>query len=271
LLGSDYDSSPYTQAGERVARLAVSGIRLVVGEFRADVTKTRKDGSRGRLRISYGDAKDATDSVKWLWRFVDAAKTPGELYGRALVVIAAEQYATRMMLPASQRTRRSGGVPGSVATEPGINCWSRSRTRTRHASLGSGPGWPWATAFGVANAAESACGLGASLRRSGCRRGATAARIRTAARSRCTSSNRFSTRYLVILGGASRISLLPAACWWVERLEGPVLPGPLRAAREVVCVADIAAASASMQTVNDLPFRELALVPDRVEVVLPPW
>jgi hypothetical protein len=31
----------------------------------------------------------------------------GELYGRALVVIAAEQYATRMVLPASQRTYRT--------------------------------------------------------------------------------------------------------------------------------------------------------------------
>lgn len=72
------------------------------------MTKTRKDGSGGRLRISYGNAKDATDSVKWLWRFIDAARTPGELYGRALVVIAAEQYATRMMLPASQRTPAIG-------------------------------------------------------------------------------------------------------------------------------------------------------------------
>ncbi len=103
LLGADYDASPYTQAGERIARLAMNGIRLVVSDFRADVTKTRKDGTRGRLRIDYGDAKDSPTAVKWLWRFVDAANTPGELYGRALVVIAAEQYATRMMLPVSQR------------------------------------------------------------------------------------------------------------------------------------------------------------------------
>ncbi len=41
LLGADYDSSPYTQTGERVVRLAVSRIRLVIDEFRADVTKTR--------------------------------------------------------------------------------------------------------------------------------------------------------------------------------------------------------------------------------------
>jgi ParB/RepB/Spo0J family partition protein len=48
LLGADYDDSPYTQQGERVARLAVSGIRLVIDEFRADVTKTRKNGPRAR-------------------------------------------------------------------------------------------------------------------------------------------------------------------------------------------------------------------------------
>jgi hypothetical protein len=32
-----------------------------------------------------------------MWRFVDGAKTAGELYGRALVVIAAEQYASRLV------------------------------------------------------------------------------------------------------------------------------------------------------------------------------
>ena len=36
-------------------------------------------------------------------------------------------------------------------------------------------------------------------------------------------------------------------------MEGPVLP--LRATREEVCAADIAAASASTQNVNDLPSR----------------
>jgi hypothetical protein len=34
-------------------------------------------------------------------------KTAGELYGRALVVIAAEQHASRLVLPASQRAHRS--------------------------------------------------------------------------------------------------------------------------------------------------------------------
>ncbi|MGI8559417.1 MAG: hypothetical protein ACR2ND_14130, partial [Solirubrobacteraceae bacterium] len=65
-----------------------------------------KDGTRGRLRIDYGDPRQPDAALKWLWRYVDAAKTAGEMYGRAIVVIAAEQYAARMVLPASQRTYR---------------------------------------------------------------------------------------------------------------------------------------------------------------------
>ncbi len=104
VLGGDYERSPYTQAGERIARLAVSGIRLVIGEFRTDVTKIKKDGTRGRLRIDYGDHREPEKPIAWLWRFIDGAKTAGELYGRALVVIAAEQYASRLVVPSSQRS-----------------------------------------------------------------------------------------------------------------------------------------------------------------------
>jgi hypothetical protein len=107
LLGADHDSSPYTQTGERIARIAAGGVRLVVDELRTDVTKTRKDGSRGRLRIDYGDHRDPQAALAWLWKFVEGARTAGELYGRALVVIAAEQYASRLVLPVSQRGPRS--------------------------------------------------------------------------------------------------------------------------------------------------------------------
>ena len=75
----------------------------MTAELRTDVTKTRKDGSRGRLRYDYGDHRDPQAAIAWLWKFLDAAKTAGELYGRALVVIAAEQYAARLVVPASQR------------------------------------------------------------------------------------------------------------------------------------------------------------------------
>src|SRR5215207_1510048 len=103
LLGADHDSSPYTQTGERIARIAAAGVRLVVDELRSDVTKTRKDGSRGRLRIDYGEHRDPQAALQWLWEFIDGAKTAGELYGRALVVLAAEQHATRLVVPSSQR------------------------------------------------------------------------------------------------------------------------------------------------------------------------
>jgi hypothetical protein len=111
LLGADHDSSPYTQTGERIARIAAGGIRLVVDELRADVTKTRKDGSRGRLRYDYGDHRDPQAALAWLWKYIDGAKSAGELYGRALVVIAAEQYATRLVVPSSQRVPPPAGAP----------------------------------------------------------------------------------------------------------------------------------------------------------------
>jgi hypothetical protein len=94
---------PYTQTGERIARIAASGIRLAIDELRTDVTKTRKDGTRGRLRYDYGDHRDPQAAIAWLWKYIDGAKTAGELYGRALVVIAAEQYATRLVVPSGQR------------------------------------------------------------------------------------------------------------------------------------------------------------------------
>jgi hypothetical protein len=78
-------------------------VRLVIDELRADVTKTRRDGTRGRLRIDYADHRDPRAALAWLWRFVDGAKSAGEVYGRALMVIAAEQHATRLVVPSSQR------------------------------------------------------------------------------------------------------------------------------------------------------------------------
>jgi ParB/RepB/Spo0J family partition protein len=102
-LGGDYDGSPYTSSGDRVADLARRGIRLVIDEFRTDVAKTRRDGSRGRLRIDYGDPRKPQDAVRWLFKFLDGARSAGDLYGRAIVVLAAEQYACRLVLPSTQQ------------------------------------------------------------------------------------------------------------------------------------------------------------------------
>lgn len=60
----------YTQTGERIARVAAGGVRLVVDELRTDVTTTRKDGSRRRLRMDYGDHRDPHVAIAWSWKFV---------------------------------------------------------------------------------------------------------------------------------------------------------------------------------------------------------
>jgi ParB/RepB/Spo0J family partition protein len=88
---------------DKVTQLAMTGIRLVVDEFRQDVTKTRKDGSKGALRIDYGNPTDSKACREWLWKFIEGGKTAGDLYGRALVVIAAEHYASRLVVPVSQQ------------------------------------------------------------------------------------------------------------------------------------------------------------------------
>jgi hypothetical protein len=81
----------------------VSGIRLVIEEFRCDATKTLKSGERGRLRIDYGNPREPERPIAWIWKYLQPARTPSELFGRALVVICAEKYASRLVLPTSQQ------------------------------------------------------------------------------------------------------------------------------------------------------------------------
>jgi hypothetical protein len=50
--------------------------------------------------VEYGDVEDA---AAWLWKFVEGAKSAGELYGRVLVVFAAQNYAHDLVLPTSKR------------------------------------------------------------------------------------------------------------------------------------------------------------------------
>lgn len=103
LLGQD---NPNGWAKDTVvSAIALRGIRFVIGDFREDKTKQRKDGSRGALRIAYGDGNKHENQSHWLWKYLDGARSASELYGRALVVIAAEQYASRLVVPGSQQTR----------------------------------------------------------------------------------------------------------------------------------------------------------------------
>jgi hypothetical protein len=63
----------------------------------------RKDGTRGAYRVAYGDPRKPEKPIAWLWKYLDAASTPQDLFGRGLVVIAAEQYASRLVVPSSQQ------------------------------------------------------------------------------------------------------------------------------------------------------------------------
>jgi ParB/RepB/Spo0J family partition protein len=99
LLGPD--ASNYGGREDDVAHTIVAnGLRLVLEEHRTTTTPMLKSGARGKTKVAYCEPEVA---AKWLWRFVDGAKTAGELYGRALVVFAAQHYATQLVLAASKR------------------------------------------------------------------------------------------------------------------------------------------------------------------------
>ncbi|HLB21089.1 MAG TPA: ParB/RepB/Spo0J family partition protein [Solirubrobacteraceae bacterium] len=96
------EASQYGREGDTVATIAANGIRLVIGEHRTTTTPILKSGGRGKTKVVYGEVEDAT---AWLWKFIDGAKTASELYGRVLVVFAAQHYAENLVLPASKRRR----------------------------------------------------------------------------------------------------------------------------------------------------------------------
>jgi hypothetical protein len=88
--------------------IAANRRRLVLDEHRTTETPTLKSGKPGKTKVAYCEPEVA---AKWLWRFVDGAKTAGELYGRALVVFAAQHYATQLVLAGSKH--RGSVLPGS--------------------------------------------------------------------------------------------------------------------------------------------------------------
>jgi ParB/RepB/Spo0J family partition protein len=83
-----------------VATIAANGIRLVIEEHRTVTTPVLKSGKRGKTKVAYGEVENA---ATWLWKFIEGAKSAGELYGRVLVVFASQHYAQNLVLPASQR------------------------------------------------------------------------------------------------------------------------------------------------------------------------
>ncbi len=99
LLGPDTRGYLGT-SDHTVQTIAANGIRLVIEEHRTTTTPTLKSGNPGKTKVAYGDVEDA---AKWLWQFVEGANSAGEIYGRVLVVFAAQHYAQDLVLPRSQR------------------------------------------------------------------------------------------------------------------------------------------------------------------------
>jgi hypothetical protein len=107
LLGPDRPA--YLGSRDHLATiLAANGIRLVVEQHRTTTRKKLKAGGWGKTKVAYGEPDDA---AAWLWRFVDGAKNAGELYGRVMVVFAAQHYAQQLVLPRSKR--HNSALPSS--------------------------------------------------------------------------------------------------------------------------------------------------------------
>jgi ParB/RepB/Spo0J family partition protein len=107
LLGPD--ERGYLGAGDHTAMtIAANGIRLVFEQHRTTTTPTLKSGKPGVTKVQYGEVDHA---AAWLWKFVEGGRTADELYGRALVVFAAQHYAHDLALPRS--ARRSSALPRS--------------------------------------------------------------------------------------------------------------------------------------------------------------
>ena len=78
----------YGAARRRLRRLALHadrragrapgrpGIRLVIDEFRTDVTKTRKDGAAASCGSTTATRNEPDEAVKWLWNSSTAPRPP---------------------------------------------------------------------------------------------------------------------------------------------------------------------------------------------------
>ncbi|HEY1276522.1 MAG TPA: hypothetical protein VH817_23190, partial [Thermoleophilaceae bacterium] len=83
-------------------------MRLVIDELRTDVTKTRKDGSRGRLRIDYGDHRNPEAALAWLWKFV-VCRVARYAESARDVVLSRRAGVRRLGIITAPRGRRAAG------------------------------------------------------------------------------------------------------------------------------------------------------------------
>ncbi len=84
----------------------------MVEEFRTDVTKTRKDGTRGAYRVDYGDPRKPEKAIAWLWKYLDAAslggRRPAGGRGAAVGQTRARLARCRALFRSSWLTHRGG-------------------------------------------------------------------------------------------------------------------------------------------------------------------
>lgn len=82
-------------------KIAIAGLRLVLEDLRETEQRARKDGTPRAPKVTYATGDDCE---ALLWRFLGRARTPRELYGRAVVIFAAGHFALQDALPGSQRS-----------------------------------------------------------------------------------------------------------------------------------------------------------------------
>ena len=89
----------------------------MLDEQRTTTTPTLKSGQPGKTKVTYAEPEDA---LKWLWTFVDGARTAGELYGRTLVVFACQHYANQLALPDQPAARVGAAALARRAGAQGV-------------------------------------------------------------------------------------------------------------------------------------------------------
>jgi hypothetical protein len=80
--------------------IAAGGLRLCIEELSSVEGPKLKSGKDDKPRVTYAEL---ADSERWMWKFIDAASSARELYGRALCVLWAAHYAIQEVVPSSDR------------------------------------------------------------------------------------------------------------------------------------------------------------------------
>jgi hypothetical protein len=88
---------------KKAGMIAAAGLRLCIEELSSVEVPQLRSGKEGKPRITYAELADAE---RWMWKFVGAATTASELYGRALCVLWAAHYAIDEVVPSAQRYSR---------------------------------------------------------------------------------------------------------------------------------------------------------------------